>query len=251
LKLPWLAPDTPFPPADQALSDPPGLLAAGGDLSVGRLRQAYCSGIFPWYAEGEPILWWSPDPRMVLACADFAPSHSLRKRLRRIAREEKQPWPSVQVRVDTAFARVLAECAAPRAGQAGTWITVPMQQAYLAWHAAGQAHSIEAWIDGDLAGGLYGISLGGMFFGESMFARATDASKIALAYLVRFLQRHGVDWIDCQQQTHHLASLGARPVPRERFLAHLRQTVDLPAPQWMPGMLDADGTLQPVRSSVL
>lgn len=251
MKLPWLDPDTPLPPPEQALQQPPGLVAAGLDLSTARLTEAYRNGIFPWYSEGEPVLWWSPDPRMVLACADFAPSHSLRKRLRRIAREAVEPWPSVQVRVDTAFAEVLALCAAPRGDHAGTWITEPMQLTYRAWHAEGRAHSIETWIDGELAGGLYGISLGRMFFGESMFARATDASKIALAYLVRFLQRHGVEWIDCQQETRHLASMGARPVDRARFLAHVRATVDLPALPWRRGMLDADGLLHPLPTAGL
>ena len=251
MKLPWLAPDTPFPPAELALDDPPGLLAAGADLSPARLEQAYRNGIFPWYADGEPVLWWSPDPRMVLACADFAPSHSLRKRLRRIAAEQDSPWPSVEVRVDTAFGDVLAQCAAPRAGQAGTWITRDMQQAYRAWHAAGRVHSIETWIDGELAGGLYGVSLGRMFFGESMFTHASDASKIALAYLVRFLQRQGVNWIDCQQQTRHLASLGARPVPRARFLKQVRQAVTQPGPAWMAGRLDAEGALRPLRRTAL
>jgi leucyl/phenylalanyl-tRNA--protein transferase len=241
LKLPWLLPDSPFPPAGQALDDPPGLLAAGADLSIERLELAYRSGIFPWYAEGEPILWWSPQPRMVLACADFAPSHTLRKRLRRVAAD-----PRFAVRVDTAFAQVMACCAAPRAGVGGTWITLPMQRAYRAWHAAGRVHSVETWIDGELAGGLYGVSLGRMFFGESMFTRADDASKIALAYLVSFLRANGVDWIDCQQQTRHLASLGAAPVDRADFLAHLRRTVDEPGPAWAPGALDAQGSLQPL-----
>jgi len=246
LKLPWLEPDTPLPPAEHALQHPPGLLAAGADLSTARLEQAYRNGIFPWFSEGEPVLWWSPDPRMVLACDDFSPSHSLRKRLRRIAADAQRPWPSVQVRVDTAFAEVMRHCAAPRAGQPGTWIVAPMRHAYRAWHAEGRAHSIETWIDGELAGGLYGISLGRMFFGESMFTRATDASKIALACLVRFLQRHGVEWIDCQQETRHLASLGARPVARAAFLAHVRARVDAAGPPWRPGVLDTDGELHPL-----
>jgi leucyl/phenylalanyl-tRNA--protein transferase len=173
LNLPWLLPNTPFPPAGEALDDPPGLLAAGGDLSIARLELAYRNGIFPWYSEGEPILWWSPQPRMVLNCADFSPSHSLRKRLRQAAADSR-----IRVKVDTAFASVMTCCAAPRQGpgQGGTWITLPMQLAYRAWHAAGRAHSVETWIDGELAGGLYGVSLGRMFFGESMFTRAPDAS---------------------------------------------------------------------------
>lgn len=191
MKLPWLAADTPFPPAEFALTDPDGLLAAGADLSIDRLVQAYSNGIFPWYSEGEPILWWSPDPRMVLACQDFAPSHSLRKLLRQVASHEHEAAPRIEVRVDTAFATVMAECAAPREGQPGTWITAAMRQAYRAWHEAGYVHSVETWIDGELAGGLYGISLGRMFFGESMFTRAPNASKIALAYLVRYVSAQG------------------------------------------------------------
>lgn len=249
MKLPWLAADTPFPPPESALSEPDGLLAAGGELTVARLRQAYSNGIFPWYADGEPVLWWSPDPRMVLPCADFAPSHSLRKRLRKLARDE-HPHASVQVRVDTAFADVILACSQARKAQHGTWITQEVRNAYIAWHAAGQAHSIETWIDGKLAGGLYGVSLGKMFFGESMFARATDASKIALAYLVEFLRAQGVAWIDCQQQTSHLGSLGAAPLPRTTFLRHVRAAVRESAPTWHPGWLDAAGRLHPLPPPV-
>jgi leucyl/phenylalanyl-tRNA--protein transferase len=216
-------------------------LAAGADLSLPRLEMAYSNGIFPWYAPGEPILWWSPDPRMVLALEDFSPSHSLRKLLRKIAREEALFQPRIEVRVDTAFDQVLQACAAPRDGQPGTWITQPMQHAYRQWHMAGRVHSIETWIEGELAGGLYGVSLGSMFFGESMFSLATDASKIALAYLVAFLRHHGVAWVDCQQQTGHLASLGAAPVARSRFLQHLRNTVGQPDPPWQSGRLDSQG----------
>ena len=246
MKLPWLHRDAPFPPVHNALDDPDGLLAAGGDLSLARLRAAYSSGIFPWYSEGEPILWWSPDPRMVLDCRDFAPSHSLRKLLRRIAREAEDGAASVEVRVDTACGQVMQACAAPREGRPGTWITADVQRAYLAWHRAGQVHSVETWMDGELAGGLYGVNLGAMFFGESMFSRRTDASKIALAYLVRFLLRHGVDRIDCQQQTGHLASLGARPVPRAEFVAAVQARVGLPGPRWQAGRLDAEGVLHPI-----
>ncbi|MCY1526953.1 Leucyl/phenylalanyl-tRNA--protein transferase [compost metagenome] len=249
MKLPWLAVDTPFPPAEFALTDPDGLLAAGADLSVPRLVQAYSSGIFPWYSEGEPILWWSPDPRMVLAIEDFAPSHSLRKLLRQVASQEFDGHPRVQVRVDTAFPQVMAACAAPRDGQPGTWITAAMQQAYCAWHEAGYVHSIETWIDGELAGGLYGISLGRMFFGESMFTRAPNASKVALAYLVRYLAAHGVERIDCQQQTRHLASLGARPISRAAFLQYVRGATALPAVPWARGTLDSTGQLHPQAES--
>jgi len=248
VKLAWLAPDTPFPPVETALSEPAGLLAVGADLSLTRLESAYSNGIFPWYSAGEPILWWSPDPRMVLVCDDFAPSHSLRKRLRQIARDESGPAPRVQIRVDTAFDTVVAYCAAPRDQQTGTWITEDMQQAYCDWHRMGGAHSVETWIDGKLAGGLYGISLGGMFFGESMFTLVPDASKIALAYLVTFLRRHGVSWIDCQQQTRHLASLGAHPVPRAQFIEHVRQAVNQPSPLWRPGHLNSQGTIHELIS---
>ncbi len=248
MKLPWLAADTPFPPAEFALADPDGLLAAGADLSTPRLIAAYSNGIFPWYSEGEPILWWSPDPRMVLAVKDFAPSHSLRKLLRQLAGQEHAA-PRVQVRVDTAFAEVMAQCAAPRDGQPGTWITAAMQQAYRAWHEAGYVHSIETWIDGELAGGLYGISLGRMFFGESMFTRVPNASKIALSYLVRYLAAHGVERIDCQQQTRHLASLGARPIPRAAFLEHVRAATAQSAVPWARGTLDSAGRLHPDTAS--
>lgn len=226
MKLPWLAADTPFPPAEFALTDPDGLLAAGADLSIDRLLQAYSNGIFPWYSEGEPILWWSPDPRMVLACQDFAPSHSLRKLLRQIASHEHEAAPRIEVRVDTAFATVMAECAAPREGQPGTWITAAMRQAYRAWHEAGYVHSVETWIDGELAGGLYGISLGRMFFGESMFTRAPNASKIALAYLVRYVSaqggngsiassRHGIwpAWVPGRSRARTSWRTSARPLP--------------------------------------
>lgn len=245
MKLPWLAVDTPFPPAEYALTEPDGLLAAGADLSTDRLIQAYSNGIFPWYSEGEPVLWWSPDPRMVLAIKDFSPSHSLRKLLRQIASQELDAQPHVQVRVDTAFSEVMAQCAAPRAGQPGTWITSAMQQAYADWHRAGYVHSIETWIDGELAGGLYGISLGRMFFGESMFTRAPNASKIALAYLVRYLAAQGVERIDCQQQTQHLASLGARPIPRAQFLQYVRHATAQPPIFWARGTLDSSARLLP------
>jgi len=234
-----LGPDTPFPPLDQALEDPPGLLAVGADLSVERLRDAYARGIFPWYLPGEPILWWSPDPRMVLFTDRFAPSHSLRKKLRQIERRA-----SVEVRVDTAFDEVLLACAAPRSEERpATWITAPMQRAYRAWHELGEVHSVETWVDGKLAGGLYGVSLGRMFYGESMFARVSDASKIALAYLVRFLRRHGADVIDCQQDTRHLASLGGTVIARAEFERLIVKSVRLPPLPWRPGRLLPNGEI--------
>ena len=244
MELVWLDGTAPFPPAHLALDDPPGLLAAGGDLSLARLRAAYAQGIFPWYSDGQPILWWSPDPRMVLRVEDFHPSHSLRKRLRQIARAHQCGDFTTVVRVDSAFPDVMRACARKSTDdQPGTWITAEMMVAYERWHRAGQAHSIETWIDGQLAGGLYGISLGHMFFGESMFSLARDASKIALAHLVRFLARQGVRWIDCQMETSHLASLGAKPVTRETFLAHVRHAASLPSIAWSRGWLDAEGVL--------
>jgi leucyl/phenylalanyl-tRNA---protein transferase len=231
--IPWL-PDkddgAPFPPTSQALgadSEAPGLLAAGGQLSVERLRQAYSRGIFPWYSPGQPVLWWSPDPRLVLPVAEFKLHRSLAKALRRFL-----ATPGNEVRVDCAFERVIAECArARRAGQHGTWIVPALRRAYAEWHEAGAVHSVETWIDGQLVGGLYGVSLGRMFYGESMFSLATDASKIALAALVAFCRAEGIAWIDCQQETAHLASLGARAVPRAAFESHVAEAVSQPAPR--------------------
>lgn len=239
----WLDDCAPFPDPEAAL--PEGLLAAGADLTVERLTQAYRRGIFPWFNEGDPILWWSPDPRMVLACVDFKASHSLAKRLRQIARSEGAADARVRVTTNMDFAAVIRACAAPRRTQHATWISPDVQAAYLAWHRAGAAHSIETWIDGKLAGGLYGICQGRFFFGESMFSLATDASKIAVAYLVRFLQRHGIEHIDCQQQTSHLSSLGAHPISRKRFMALLEQALQHPAPEWGHGEIRQSGQLAP------
>ena len=227
----WLDDNTlDFPPSSRALgadSDAPGLLAAGGDLSPQRLQAAYSHGIFPWYGEGQPPLWWAPDPRMVLQTKDFKLARSLRKTLAHFRRTA-----SCEIRVDSALPEVLSACAgAPREGQAGTWILPEMQAAYLAWaQQTGAVHSIETWMDGELVGGLYGVNIGRMFFGESMFMRRTDASKIALAALVCLCRKHGITWIDCQQNTGHLASLGAAEVPRAVFEAHILQTVAEPAP---------------------
>lgn len=221
--LPWLDPDTPFPPVEQALKDPDGLLAAGADLSARRLLMAYRQGIFPWFSPGEPILWWSPDPRMVLPTAGFRLHRSLRRRLAR---------GGFDFRLDTAFAEVMRACAAPRAGAAGTWIVPEMQVAYQHLHAAGHAHSAEIWIDGQLVGGLYGVAIGRMFYGESMFSRRTDASKMALALLCAGLDRQGCRLIDCQMQTAHLASLGAQPITRHDFLQGVAQAVAQPEMDW-------------------
>ena len=241
--LAWLDDSTPFPDPRHALPD--GLLAVGSSLTPRRLSQAYSKGIFPWFNEGDPVLWWSPDPRMVLRVDDFRPSASLRKKLRQIARQEQTENPPVRVTLNAAFERVIQACAAPRRSQAGTWISPQLQQAYLAWHQAGRVHSVETWINGKLAGGLYGVGLGRYFFGESMFSLSPDASKIALAYLVSFLRAQGIQEIDCQQETAHLASLGARPVAREKFLAALYQALASPTPSWTRGTLLHTGRLAP------
>jgi leucyl/phenylalanyl-tRNA--protein transferase len=207
-----------FPPPD--LADESGLLAVGGDLKPERLLLAYSLGIFPWYSDGLPILWYSPDPRLVLESADLVVPRSLKKTLRR---------GQYRVTLDTAFDRVIRACAdAPRPGQQGTWITDDMVRAYRRLHELGYAHSAEAWLDGELAGGLYGVSLGAGFFGESMFARADDASKVAFVTLVEQLGRWGIDLIDCQVHTEHLARFGAVEWPRERFLARLAGALEKP-----------------------
>jgi leucyl/phenylalanyl-tRNA---protein transferase len=224
----WLrGPNDPLPDTRQALppdSDAPGLLAAGGDLSPQRLAEAYSKGIFPWYSDGQPTLWWSPDPRMVLMTAEFKLTRSLRKTVRRFAASA-----NCEVRIDSAFRRVITACAGTaRNGQDGTWIVPEMVEAYCAWHALGRAHSVETWIDGELVGGLYGIGMGRMFFGESMYSHRTDASKIALAALVCWCREHGVAMIDCQQHTGHLESMGARELPRAEFEARLRRALAEP-----------------------
>lgn len=229
--LPWLAPGEPLPPVAQAWGpgDPaPGLLAAGGSLDVDSLRAAYAAGAYPWFSEGQPILWWSPDPRMVLQTSAFRLHRSLRKTLQRFA-----ATPGCEVRFDSAFGDVVRACASsPREGQSGTWIVPQMVQAYERLHAAGTAHSVETWVDGRLVGGLYCVGLGQAVFGESMFARATDASKIALAALVAWCRQYGVQRIDCQQNTRHLASLGAAEIARSDFVSQLQQAVREPGPPW-------------------
>lgn len=217
--IPWLNPNDPFPPLESALREPNGLLAAGGDLSPQQLIEAYSRGIFPWFNPGEPVLWWSPDPRMVLFPGELKVSRSLRKTLK------KRDY---EVRVDTAFRQVMKACAAPRDGHGGTWITPAMIDAYTELHRLGLAHSVETWMEGKLVGGLYGVSLGRMFYGESMFSLATDASKIAFVHLVRQLERWGFGMIDCQMKTAHLASLGAREIPRAEFSQKLSELVNFP-----------------------
>jgi len=221
MSIPWLEIDTPLPRPETAQpkgSSLAGLVAAGGGLCVARLREAYQEGMFPWYSQGQPVLWWSPDPRMVLRTQDFKLHRSLRKTLQSfIARSD------CQIRMDTAFADVIRHCAqTSRPGQPGTWIVKEMVDAYIALHQAGYAHSVETWIGGELVGGLYCVSVGDTLFGESMFARQTDASKIALAALVAFARAHNLTWIDCQQNTQHLASLGAKEMPRSEFLTLVR-----------------------------
>ena len=214
--------DSPFPPVNNALQKPNGLLAMGGNLSTQRLMEAYRHGIFPWFNVGEPLLWWSPDPRMVMYPADFKISRSLRKTLR--SRD-------YEIRVDSAFEEVMQACAAPRKNQGGTWIHQDMITAYSQLHALGVAHSVEVWINQELVGGLYGVSMGRMFYGESMFSLRPDTSKIALAHLCAQLQQWGYGMIDCQMNTLHLASLGAREIPRTEFIQRLTELIHYPAPQ--------------------
>ena len=225
-----------FPPPEAAT--PEGLLAIGGDLSERRLMAAYRSGIFPWYGAGEPILWWSPDPRCVIFPARFKASRSLKKSLRRQA---------FRFTLDTAFERVIAECAAPRHasrdGAGGTWITAEMAQAYIGLHRSGVAHSAEIWQRDRLVGGLYGLALGGVFFGESMFSRETDASKAALALLIERLLKWDFRLIDCQIRSAHLLRLGAEEIPRSEFIARLQSALALPGKpgNWSVGGPDHAG----------
>jgi leucyl/phenylalanyl-tRNA--protein transferase len=213
----WLAPDDPpdrFPPHEAALRDPSGLLAAGGDLRPERLIAAYQRGIFPWYSPGQPVLWWSPDPREVLWPQEFRASRSLRRAIRRRG---------FSLHEDRDFGAVVSACAAPRSRSPGTWITAEMKLAYCALHARGFAHSYEIWKGDALVGGLYGVRLGGVFFGESMFSREADGSKAALAGLVARSPALGIALIDCQLPSAHLRSLGSRPIPRREFLAILAE----------------------------
>jgi leucyl/phenylalanyl-tRNA--protein transferase len=217
--IPWLHPGDPpdaFPPVETALTDPDGLLCAGGDLSPARLLEAYRRGIFPWFSEGQPILWWSPDPRTVLYPAEFKVSRSLAKTIRNRGFE---------VTADRAFAEVMAQCADERLRPEGTWISPQMRAAYQRLHELGLAHSYETW-DGDrLAGGLYGVALGSVFFGESMFSLERDASKVALAALVRAMIERNGRLIDCQVASAHLESLGARSIPRRQFVHELAEAI--------------------------
>ncbi|MEK6750358.1 MAG: leucyl/phenylalanyl-tRNA--protein transferase [Pseudomonadota bacterium] len=219
----WLDDDplaTGFPPVERALVQPNGLLAVGGNLTSSRLLAAYRQGIFPWYGHDQPILWWSPDPRLVLFPNEIKVSRSLRRTMRRSA---------YRVSFDSAFTQVIQTCAAPRPGQDGTWLTPEMQDAYTELHRLGWAHSVEVWHGRELIGGLYGLAIGAVFFGESMFSRRDDASKIALWYLVRHLQAWGFEMVDCQVRTDHLVSLGAREIARHDFIDALNRFCTTPA----------------------
>jgi leucyl/phenylalanyl-tRNA--protein transferase len=219
--IPWLDEPTSFPDPSAALREPNGLLCAGGDLAPTTIIRAYSRGIFPWFSDDQPILWWSPDPRMVLFPAEFKVSSSLAKKIRS---------GKFSVRFDSAFDAVIAGCAAPRGPEAGTWIVPGIQEAYSRLHKMGVAHCVESWQEGELVGGLYGVALGRVFFGESMFARATDASKVALAALMTKLSQDGFELVDCQQQTRHLASFGARPIPRADFVQRLQLLINSNSP---------------------
>jgi leucyl/phenylalanyl-tRNA--protein transferase len=228
--IPWLQPDDPpdaFPPVDSALEEPDGLLCAGGDLSPQRLLAAYRRGVFPWYAEGQPILWWSPDPRAVLFPGEFKVSRSLAKAVRNRG---------FTVTFDQDFSSVIRHCGDRQLRPEGTWISPDMCQAYARLHDLGYAHSVETWHDGDLVGGLYGVALGRVFFGESMFSTERDASKVALHALVRALLSRNDAMIDCQVTSAHLERLGVRAIPRSEFIARLASCVpdQQPVPGW-PG----------------
>jgi len=215
----WLTSRLSFPPLEDALVEPNGLLAAGGDLSPERLIKAYRCGIFPWFNENETILWWSPDPRMILFPNELKISHSLNKILKQR---------NYEIRVDSAFNEVIRACAAPRKKQAGTWIHSDMISAYITLHEMGLAHSVETWIDGRLKGGLYGVTQGKIFFGESMFSQINNASKIAFVHLVKQLEKWNYSMIDCQMRTNHLASFGAREISRKEFSHILKESVNYP-----------------------
>ena len=226
-----LAADDPLPPPAFAWGDDtvaPGLLAIGGGLSVPRLLQAYGQGCFPWYSDGQPVMWWCTHPRMVLPCESFKLHPSLRKQLKQMLGKG-----SLDIRFNHDFESVIHHCArAPRSGQSGTWIVKEMIQAYLKLHQAGYAHSVETWVNGELTGGLYCVAIGHAVFGESMFSLTSNSSKLALAALVSFCKAHQVKWIDCQQKTSHLASLGACEISRQEFLEHLAQAKRQPPMQW-------------------
>jgi leucyl/phenylalanyl-tRNA--protein transferase len=229
--LTWLQPGDPFPDPRRAWtagSPAPGLLAAGSELTPERLLQAYRHGIFPWFSQGQPVLWYCTHPRMVLRPSQYLLHDNLRKRIRRLLREDR-----LQVRFDDDFAQVIGHCArASREGQSGTWIGADMIEAYVALHRLGHAQAVTAWVDGQLAGGLYGVTIGRMVFGESMFTLRPDGSKIALSALIAWARHHEIPMIDCQQETAHLRFMGARPIERDEFLQDVATLVKMPAPEW-------------------
>ena len=229
--IPWLDIDTELPHAAAARpkgSELAGLVAAGGDLSSRRLSEAYRKGIFPWFSEGQPVLWWSPDPRMVLKPEDFKLHRSLRQAIQKFI-----AMSDAEIKFDSAFKEVISHCATfPRPGQSGTWIVPDMIDAYSALHEEGLAHSVETWVSGQLVGGLYCVAIGQAVFGESMFALQTNASKIALAGLVAFAKANQVPWIDCQQNTRHLASLGAKEIDRHTFIDGVTVSQYAPVMNW-------------------
>lgn len=227
--VPFLGPNDPLPPAESARREPNGLLAAGGGLSVPRLVDAYARGVFPWFSDGDPVLWWCPDPRLILPTDAVHVSRSL---ARRLARDD------YRVTLDTAFGPVMQACAEPREHEEGTWISAEMIAAYEALHAAGHAHSLEIWQEDALVGGIYGVAIGAAFFGESMFSRVSDGSKLAVVWLAAQLGRWGVPFIDCQVRSDHLVRMGAVEVARREFLRRLRPLVAAPGPG--PWRLDHD-----------
>ncbi len=246
-RIKWLAADDPsdsFPPVNAALKEPDGLLACGGDLSPDRLLAAYRRGIFPWSIEGEPLLWWSPDPRCVFLPGDFAVPRRLRRDIRRS---------SAEIRINTAFSDVIRACAGPRRSEQGTWITAEMIAAYGKLHDIGWAHSIEVWDDDELCGGLYGLAIGTAFFGESMFSARPNASKMAMLYIANRMSRGETDFLDCQVVSGHLLSLGARTVPRTEFSALLDRSCDpaVRTRQWPVSAIPCAELLLELRAGTL
>lgn len=262
----WVEKDQPLPSSLDAENN--GLVAAGLDLSPNRLFEAYSKGLFPWFSPGDPVLWWSPNPRMVLNCKDLYISHSLKKLIRKFDQQNTKldnKYKNFMVSLNLDFKTVIKSCSErnntrqnlnqvlnngaikPEINQAArnsTWITQDIQMVYTDWHYQGHVHSIEVWLDNQIVGGLYGVSIGKCFFGESMFSYVSDTSKVALAYLVAYLIKQGVEWIDCQQETPHLASLGARPISRDKFMAKLASNLNKKQIIWGYGRLRANGDLE-------